>query len=667
MKISLLTFAIFLLSIINIDAVKISNHDLPVSACHLADSFRLQTLEKSAMEHVIQNIDKTYIDALLGEAQKQHNNKYIGKAYFLYAEIYYNINYDSMRYYIRKGEPFLLKSGMYEEAFRMRGWNIYSLVNEGRNELVLPEVQAMIALARKIHYPNGEEIANHALANFYLNTGMQEEGIRLYNESLVHMTKRGAPIKRRIYVLRQLINKDNNTVRHFKHLKTWNSYIEECESKGIYKIDEIYTVDVMRIIYYHCLCLSAYEKKNAGNMLQYLLLSGKIIKDKNLVNEINGLNDLWIKYYLLTKNPEKGLAICEQQLNTYQKSHMGVEYSGTLEAKSQLLMMTEKKAEALKCYQQFVKITDSLRTTAFYQSLKSLDNQRKFDQLELKNKQLKLASSRYHYKMMIMKYDFTILAMICILMIVIIIYARRGFVESKKAQFKAEEADQIKSAFLANINHEIRTPLNAIVGFSQLIVDEKDSEARKQYSEIILSNNEKLQQLIGDVLDLSKIESNSVKISFSSIDLLSLMETIYYSILPKIPTGVTLQMKSCHNFIIYSDPLCLTQIITHLLKHAIQNTHKGYIRFGYQMKENKILFSVEDTSEGIPKDKISTVFEYSYQFNQWSNTDLSLAICKGLTMLLGGSISLESTLGKGSTFFVTLPVNKKEEENKNKT
>ena len=172
MKTSLLAFAIFLLSIINIDAVNISNHDLPVSACHLPDSLRLQALEKSAMEHVIQNIDKTYIDVLLGEAQKQHNNKYIGKAYFLYAEIYYNTNRDSMRYYIRKGEPFLLKSGMYEEAFRMRGWNIYSLVNEGRNEFVLPEVQAMIALARKVHYPNGEEIANHSLANFYLNTGM---------------------------------------------------------------------------------------------------------------------------------------------------------------------------------------------------------------------------------------------------------------------------------------------------------------------------------------------------------------------------------------------------------------------------------------------------------------------------------------------------------------
>ena len=667
MKISLLTFTIFLLSIINIDAVNISNHDLPVFACHFPDSLCLQALEKSAMDHVIQNIDKTYIDALLREAQKQHNNKYTGKAYFLYAEIYYTVNHDSMRYYIHKGEPFLLKSGMYEEVFRMRGWNVYSLVNDGKNELVLPEIQAMIALARKIHYPNGEEIANHSLANFYLYTGMQEEGIRLYNESLVHMTKQGVPIKRRIYVLRQLINKDSNTVRHFKYLKTWNSYIEECESKGIYKIDEIYTVDVMKIIYYHYLCLSAYEKKNANNMLQYLLLSERIIKDKGLVNEINGLNNLWIKYYLLTKNSQKGLAICEQQLNAYQKLHKSFEYSSVLEAKSQLLLMTEKKAEALKCYQQFVRIKDSLRTTAFYQSLKSLDNQRKFDQLELKNKQLKLATSRYHYKMMIMKYDFTILAMICILMVVIILYARRSFVESKRAQFKAEEADRMKSAFLANINHEIRTPLNAIVGFSQLIVDENDAEVRKQYSEIILSNNERLQQLIGDVLDLSKIESNSVKLSFDSIELLPLMETIYYSILPKVPAGVTLQMKSYHNFIIYSDPLCLTQIITHLLKHAIQNTHNGYIRFGYQMKENKILFSVEDTGEGIAKDKISKVFEYSYQSNQWNNTDLSLAICKGLTIILGGNISLKSTLGKGSTFFVTLPVSKKEEEHQNRT
>lgn len=661
MKIYIFTFILFLLSIIRIDAKNINKDDLLHSVRYLPDSTRLQMLEKYASEHVIQDIDKTYIDALLEEAQKLHNDKYIGKACFLYAELYYSTNHDSMRIYMKKGEPYLLKNGLLEEAFRMRSWNIYALVSDNKNERILPEVQTMISLARKMHFHDGEELANHSLANFYLNTGMQEEGIRLYNESLARMTKQGVSIKRRIYVLRQLIDKDSNDIRHFRYLKTWSSYIEECESKGIYKIDETYTVDVMRIIYYNYLSLSAFNKKNAYNMLHYLTLSEKIVKDKGLVNEINGLNNIWVKYYLLTQNAEKGLSVCETLLAAYKEMHKSQEYSGILEAKSKFLVMAGKKPEALLCYQQFISIKDSLRTTSFYQSLKSLDNQRKFDQLELKNKQLQLASSRYHYRMMTMKYDIAILSLICILMIIIILFARRSSIESKKAQLKAEEADRMKSAFLANINHEIRTPLNAIVGFSQLIIDEKDPEVRKQYSEIILSNNERLQHLIGDVLDLSKIESNSMELNYNDINLLPFIEDIYYSNQSKVPANVVLQMQPCENFVIYSDHLRLSQIITNLINYAIQHTNEGYIRIGYQIKQKGVQFFVEDTGEGIANDKIDTIFEHSSQLNQWNNTDLSLVICKGLTILLGGTISLTSILGKGSTFFVTLPINKKEE------
>jgi signal transduction histidine kinase len=336
--------------------------------------------------------------------------------------------------------------------------------------------------------------------------------------------------------------------------------------------------------------------------------------------------------------------------------------------KSQFLMMQGNKKEALKCYQRFIVIRDSLRTTSFYRSLKSLDTQRQSDQLQLKNKQLQLETSQYHYRMMTMKYDFAILIVVCIIMVIVIFFARRISIESKKAQLKAEEADRMKSAFLANINHEIRTPLNAIVGFSQLIVDEKDPEVRKQYSEIILDNNERLQRLIGDVLDLSKIESNSVKLSFSNVELLPLLEGIYHSNLSNMPVDVELQMQPCDDFTLYTDGSRLAQIITCLLNYAIQHTHKGYIRIGYQTTANQVQFFVEDTGDGIAEDKISTIFEHSTQLNRWNNTDLSLAISKGLTLLLGGEISLKSTLGKGSTFyvtlftnFVTLPTNKKEE------
>ena len=155
--------------------------------------------------------------------------------------------------------------------------------------------------------------------------------------------------------------------------------------------------------------------------------------------------------------------------------------------------------------------------------------------------------------------------------------------------------------------------------------------------------------------------TSTMKLNYNDINLLPFIEDIYYSNQSKVPANVVLQMQPCENFVIYSDHLRLSQIITNLINYAIQHTNEGYIRIGYQIKQKGVQFFVEDTGEGIANDKIDTIFEHSSQLNQWNNTDLSLVICKGLTILLGGTISLTSILGKGSTFFVTLPINKKEE------
>ena len=163
------------------------------------------------LHHVIQDIDKTYIDALLEEAQKLHNDKYIGKACFLYAELYYSTNHDSMRIYMKKGEPYLLKNGLLEEAFRMRSWNIYALVSDNKNERILPEVQTMESWdifiltnegkskqvlaavnaikqkARQMNYPEGSLMADLGLSNFYFRNGLEEEGIKLAEDILATM------------------------------------------------------------------------------------------------------------------------------------------------------------------------------------------------------------------------------------------------------------------------------------------------------------------------------------------------------------------------------------------------------------------------------------------------------------------------------------------------
>ena len=229
----------------------------------------------------------------------------------------------------------------------------------------------------------------------------------------------------------------------------------------------------------------------------------------------------------------------------------------------------------------------------------------------------------------------------------------------KLAKEKAEEADRMKSAFLANMNHEIRTPLNAIVGFSQVLVDEDDAEVRLEYLKIIQNNNELLQRLVNDVLDLSKIESNSMTFSFFNIYLPEMMDEIFRSTQLRMPEGVVLELKECPAINFYTDRMRLTQIITNLLNNAIKHTEKGFIRFGYDILETEIKFFVEDTGEGIPEDKLESIFSRFVQLSDWSKgVGLGLAICKGLISKMGGTIAVTSKLGVGSVFYVTLPIQK---------
>ena len=282
--------------------------------------------------------------------------------------------------------------------------------------------------------------------------------------------------------------------------------------------------------------------------------------------------------------------------------------------------------------------------------------QHNMDKLELANKQMELQVMADHNKVVFLWSGVIVLGLICCLLGYLAYTVYRFGNQLKVAKEKAEEADHMKSAFLANMNHEIRTPLNAIVGFSQILVDEEDPETRLEYFNIIQSNNELLQRLISDVLDISKIESNSMKLSYAQLSLPELMGEIYNVIRLRIPEGVKLELTDCIPFIFHMDRNRLTQILTNLLTNAIKHTQTGVIRFGYELEEATIRFFVQDTGEGIPQEQMDNIFSRFVQLDSGSKgVGLGLAICKGLVLKMGGSIEVISQLGKGSTFFVILP------------
>ena len=231
------------------------------------------------------------------------------------------------------------------------------------------------------------------------------------------------------------------------------------------------------------------------------------------------------------------------------------------------------------------------------------------------------------------------------------------------AKEKAETSDKLKSAFLANMSHEIRTPLNAIVGFSRIIAESESAEERQEYYEIVEANNERLLQLINEILDLSKIESGIVDFKIGPVNISRLCKDVYDAHVFRCPQEVELIAEPSEELHIDSDSNRLFQVFSNLIGNAFKFTTQGSISYGYKREGDVVKFHVTDTGIGIEPEKVHKVFERFAKLNTFAQgTGLGLSICKTIIERLGGSISVTSEWGKGTTFTFTLPHNDMQKE-----
>ena len=232
--------------------------------------------------------------------------------------------------------------------------------------------------------------------------------------------------------------------------------------------------------------------------------------------------------------------------------------------------------------------------------------------------------------------------------------------ELKLAREKAENADRSKSVFLANMSHEIRTPLNAIVGFSELLASASTDEEKTQFLEIVQSNNEMLQQLIADILDLSKIEAGTLEFVFSDVDINQMMSDLEQQFrmrVAELGSGVQIVREASEKeYTMHTDRNRLAQVVSNFMTNALKFTQEGSITLGFRLYEEGLYFYVKDTGTGIPQEKLPHVFERFVKLKQEKNgTGLGLSICQTIVRKLGGEIGVESEEGAGSTFWFTLP------------
>lgn len=232
---------------------------------------------------------------------------------------------------------------------------------------------------------------------------------------------------------------------------------------------------------------------------------------------------------------------------------------------------------------------------------------------------------------------------------------RRELIESKE---KAETSDKLKSAFLANMSHEIRTPLNAIVGFSRIISESDNAEERREYYEIVDANNERLLQLINEILDLSKIESGIVEFTYGPVRLHTLCKEIHDAHVFSCPQGVELRFDSPDEALsIHSDKNRIFQVFSNLIGNAFKFTTEGSVSYGYKQEGERVVFYVKDTGLGIEPEKLGRVFQRFAKLNNFAQgTGLGLSICKTIIERLGGEIAVSSEVGTGTTFTFWLPL-----------
>jgi len=236
-----------------------------------------------------------------------------------------------------------------------------------------------------------------------------------------------------------------------------------------------------------------------------------------------------------------------------------------------------------------------------------------------------------------------------------------------KANFEADASSRLKSSFLANISHEIRTPLNSVVGFSNLLLsDDITKKVRNEYIEQINHNSEKLLQIIGDIIDLSRLESSQIEITYEETSLTSIVNEIIEDarqIIKRNEKSIILNVKNLfeeNGDLIFTDRIWLKRILNHLMDNAVKFTLDGSVEFSYLVENNNIIFKIRDTGIGINKENLVRIFEEFRQeidghHRPFEGLGIGLTLAKEVVERMGGKIFVVSEKGVGSEFSFSVP------------
>ncbi len=628
----------------------------------LPDSARLIKLNDLAYQNPDDYSYKIYAEKLLKEAKQQKNNKYLGNAYFLLIKYHYSHDIDSMRLLLKEAEPVFLNGNNLEYFFRTKTWNIYTYEQQENDERVFSEAKLINKLSEQLNYPEGKEMVDQAIAHYYSSKKLFKEAFNLYEDVYKRMEARNSSPIKRINIIRQILNHRGDEIdvnKRIYYLQKLKTYIDECQENNITQLDKENPLYYIKYLYHRSYLFVAYDLGDTALMRSHLQEAEYMTQEYPIKNQATVLMRLKAHYYILSKQYTKAIDLYNEMIKDISPKHNRQYLIDLLYEQADMYHKIGKDDLAISQYKKCISLNDSLRRSEYLDELAKMQIQHQEDKKALKIKELQLKVS--HNTLWELGALLIISLLTCTFFGYIIYSRKKRNRFLRKAKERAEESDRMKSAFLSNINHEIRTPLNAIIGFSEILIDEEDEEQRRQYVNIIRENNGMLQQLIDGILSISNIESGTISFKFTNFSLSELMKEIRHIAPTKIPGTTNIEYSQGPDKKIKADRSYLGQALINLLLFSASRAPKGNIRFGYKIKDDTVSFFIQNTDLEISQEEISLLLDYRLLLQRWTKgvgmgVNLELAATKTLVKRMGGDLELVSRSGQGMVIYLIIPL-----------
>lgn len=628
----------------------------------LPDSARLIKLNDLAYQNPDDYSYKIYAEKLLKEAEQQKNNKYLGNAYFLLIKYHYSHDIDSMRLLLKEAEPVFLNGNNLEYFFRTKTWNIYTYEQQENDERVFSEAKLINKLSEQLNYPEGKEMVDQAIAHYYSSKKLFKEAFNLYEDVYKRMEARNSSPIKRINIIRQILNHRGDEIdvnKRIYYLQKLKTYIDECQENNITQLDKENPLYYIKYLYHRSYLFVAYDLGDTALMRSHLQEAEYMTQEYPIKNQATVLMRLKAHYYILSKQYTKAIDLYNEMIKDISPKHNRQYLIDLLYEQADMYHKIGKDDLAISQYKKCISLNDSLRRSEYLDELAKMQIQHQEDKKALKIKELQLKVS--HNTLWELGALLIISLLTCTFFGYIIYSRKKRNRFLRKAKERAEESDRMKSAFLSNINHEIRTPLNAIIGFSEILIDEEDEEQRRQYVNIIRENNGMLQQLIDGILSISNIESGTISFKFTNFSLSELMKEIRHIAPTKIPDTTNIEYSQGPDKKIKADRSYLGQALINLLLFSASRAPKGNIRFGYKIKDDTVSFFIQNTDLEISQEEISLLLDYRLLLQRWTKgvgmgVNLELAATKTLVKRMGGDLELVSRSRQGMVIYLIIPL-----------